>query len=445
MKQLRFIFGTVVVLAVGCNKQVATDDADWSKTQEIGKSADSLSTSFTPYKWNGALLALGGEAGTFAMRFLTEDGAGWRTVPIADPGWVPLDSDPKVNRLVVTRGTIQGDKIELTFIIASLTQDGSFSKKSSRPLILDKSDIFGASTGNVHLSLADRPVTVLFAGGAMGPTQIHIPYCIRGRTMTGNTISSSAGRYNNDVFYTTDAGQSWKVDRISDSYSILPTVCQTVNYYYFVAGKPLENELWYSRKSVEGGGWSSPDSINQTFPSAKGDFTYRAVADGDTMHLCWLDRRNEKERLNPAYPNRQNYEVAYCYRKDSDSSWSKDIILSEGLLYAYAPSISVDGHNVVVAWAGVQHDKDGRNEFDPSDIYYATSKDGGKTWTKPMQVTNGFKSGLTSGRPQVALHEDVIHLFYVQGKLNYKKVSPGMVKLNQPPWPIYYRQRPFPN
>ena len=163
------------------------------------------------------------------------------------------------------------------------------------------------------------------------------------------------------------------------------------------------------------------------------------------MHLCWLDRRNEKERLNPAYPNRQNYEVAYCYRKDSDSSWSKDIILSEGLLYAYAPSISVDGHNVVVAWAGVQHDKDGRNEFDPSDIYYATSKDGGKTWTKPMQVTNGFKSGLTSGRPQVALHEDVIHLFYVQGKLNYKKVSPGMVKLNQPPWPIYYRQRPFPN
>ncbi len=121
------------------------------------------------------------------------------------------------------------------------------------------------------------------------------------------------------------------------------------------------------------------------------------------------------------------------------------MILSEGLLYAYSPSISVEGDKVVVAWAGVKSDKDGRNEWDPSDIYFVTSKDGGKTWAKPMQVTDGFKNGVTSGRPQVALHKGVIHLFYIQGKLNYQEVSAGAAKLNQPPWPIYYTQRPFPD
>jgi hypothetical protein len=121
------------------------------------------------------------------------------------------------------------------------------------------------------------------------------------------------------------------------------------------------------------------------------------------------------------------------------------VILSEGLLYAYSPSISVEGDKVVVVWAGVKNDKDGRNEYDPSDIFYATSKDGGKNWTRPMQVTDGFKAGITSGRPQVALHNGVIHLFYIQGKLNYREVSSGMAKLNQPPWPICYQQRPFPD
>ena len=162
------------------------------------------------------------------------------------------------------------------------------------------------------------------------------------------------------------------------------------------------------------------------------------------MHVCWLDSRHERRRANPVYPGRENYEVAYCHRKDSDASWSKDVILSKGLLYAYSPSISVEGENIVVAWAGA-NDKDGHNEFWPNDIYYAISKDGGNTWTKPVRITEGFKDGITSGRPQVALHNGVIHLFYIQGKLNYEEVSAGMVKLNQPPWPIYYTQRPFPN
>jgi hypothetical protein len=170
-----------------------------------------------------------------------------------------------------------------------------------------------------------------------------------------------------------------------------------------------------------------------------------AVAEGDTIHVCWLDRRHEKKRLNPFNPLRKNYEVAYSHRKDSDAQWSKDVILSKGLLYAYEPVMSAEGEKIVVAWSGVQQDKDGHDSNWPNDIYYATSKDGGNTWAKPMKVTDGFKDGLTAGKTQVALLNGVIHLFYIQGKLNYQEVSSGAAKLNQPPWPSYYTQRPFPD
>jgi translation initiation factor IF-1 len=107
--------------------------------------------------------------------------------------------------------------------------------------------------------------------------------------------------------------------------------------------------------------------------------------------------------------------------------------------------MSVAGDKIVVAWAGVQTAKDWHTDFDPNDIYYITSNDGGKTWAKPLRVTDNIKAGITAGDPRVMLLNGVIHLFYIQGKMNLKELSPGLTKLNQPPWPIYYTQRPFPN
>lgn len=164
-----------------------------------------------------------------------------------------------------------------------------------------------------------------------------------------------------------------------------------------------------------------------------------------TVHACWIDNRHEKTRLNPVYPDRGNYEVVYRYRQDFAQPWSDEKILSNGLLYGFNPDLAVEGQDVVVVWSGIQTAKDGHNEFSPNDIYFVTSKDGGKTWTRPLRVTDNIASGVTAGEPQVALHNGIIHLFYVQGKMLRNQVSPGTRLLNQPPWPIYYRQRQFPD
>ena len=84
-------------------------------------------------------------------------------------------------------------------------------------------------------------------------------------------------------------------------------------------------------------------------------------------------------------------------------------------------------------------------ENGPNDIYYVTSKDSGKTWAKPLKITDRANDGIASGEPRVLLFNGVIHLFYIQGKRESQQLSPGLTKLNQPPWPIYYTQRPFPD
>lgn len=446
MKPIQVAFLFVSAMTCGCSKQFQEDYANWSKVAEVAKSSDSLSASFSLYKWNGTLLTFGGDAGTFAARALRDDGMQWDVISKNDPGWMPMDCDPSTNRIIVSKGALTSGQVEIKFKTCAISPDRKYHETTSDPLILKKEMLFGTSDPNLQMVYGgDRPVQVAYAGGTIQSSYIHIPYCMDGIPFRGKGFVSSEILSANGVFTSTDAGRTWRVERISGpTLGRPPIACRTKGLlYYFALGGTNPNELWNSHRTVFNDSWSPPETLKKTLANTVGDPNLNAVAGDETVHLCWLDRRHEKKRLNPVYPYRENYEVAYCNRKDADAAWNKDVILSDGLLYAYAPSMSVEGNNVVVAWAGVKSDKDGRNEFDPTDIYFVASKDAGKTWRKPMQVTDGFKGGITSGRPQVALHKGVIHLFYIQGKLNFKKTG-GAVKLNQPPWPILYQQRPFP-
>ena len=158
-----------------------------------------------------------------------------------------------------------------------------------------------------------------------------------------------------------------------------------------------------------------------------------------------MDLRHNKWRFNFDGPPVENNEIFYRRRKDSDPDWSKEVMLSKGLVYCYAPTISAEGNNVAVAWAGIPKADKLHTYMDPNDIFYVTSNDGGKTWAKPLKVTDVAKDGITCGMPQVMLLNGVIHLLYTQGATQSRtEPSPGLTKLGVGSWPIYYTQRPFP-
>ena len=187
--------------------------------------------------------------------------------------------------------------------------------------------------------------------------------------MVEQSLEMKGGLFNNGIFYSSDSGMTWQMEKIASFVAWLPSVVKTKNYYYYLAVKNFQRDLWFARKPVEGNSWGSPNVVTKTFCDSALSWKYVAEPQDDTVNLCWLDQRHEKMRLNFEAPTRENYEIAYCQRKDADANWSKDIILSKGMLYSYSPTMSVEGDKIVVAWSGVQTATDWHAPYSPNDIY----------------------------------------------------------------------------
>jgi hypothetical protein len=228
------------------------------------------------------------------------------------------------------------------------------------------------------------------------------------------------------------------MERVSDFETWDNTVCKTKNYYYdFGHGY----NFWSSRKPAGKNNWEPPFRLTETL-GANWRGSCRMLAEGDTVHACWMDSRDNMWRFYIDTVPSENDDIVYRHRKDSDSNWSRDKILSKGLVYSFPPAMSVEGNKIVVVWAGSPSNSRNHSQGDPNDIYYVTSKDGGDTWTKPLNITDKAKEGFVSGTPQVILFNGVIHLFYIQGKPEKRE---PLSQWSPTSWPIYYTQRPFPN
>jgi hypothetical protein len=356
--------------------------------------------------------------------------------------------DGATDRILFAQGYSENDQLVMSALTGRITVTGSLAVRDveERKWTMDKKSLFGETGPNVKLNESGKRESV-----GVGPhTSIlndsnwYFPYCLNAFTVTSHL---ELGPFNNGVFHSTDSGLNWEMEKVSSDFQGFdPSVCKSKEYYYYFATRivPAHGyQLWFSRKLAVGISWDAPKSVTKTFATVYG--RYAAVAENDTVHVCWMDRRHDKWRVSFGGPNIENDDIAYCYRKDSDKLWSKNIILSRGLLYSYAPSMSVEGDKIVVAWAGIRTAGKQHTYYDPNDIYYVTSKDNGKTWAKPLKVTDGVKDGITAGYPQVMLLNDVIHLLYTQGKRESQQISPGLTRLNQGSWPIYYTQRPFPD
>lgn len=366
--------------------------------------------------------------------------------------WAYPAIDQDSDKVFFEQGYTENDQLVMKVLMGRMTGRVVVRDATERKWSEDKRSLFGEPLPNVSLTDPGKRERLSGLGrGLINGHVLYVPYCLDSKVITyrGKSQINEKGPDSNGVLHSIDSGLTWQIERISGAPAALPKMSRTKGYYYYFAAtfapKVAEGwELWFSRKLVNGGSWDLPKPVTKTFGSSALIWKYEAIADEETVHVCWLDERHEKKRSNLVYPFRQNYEVVYRRRNDSDIDWSEDAILSKGFLYSYSPTMSLEGDRIVVAWAGIRTAPDWHTDGSPNDIYYVTSKDGGKTWAKPLKVTDGAKDGMTSGKPQVMLLNGVIHLFYIQGQMKSKQESPGLTKLNQPPWPIYYAQRPFP-
>lgn len=456
MKRILIVQIGILVLSIGCRKPKPSTPLDqgWSAPVTITQSKNGLVGRVVLYNWRNTIIALQGQDDNSAKCFVMSSGDNpWAEASLTGvpPGysWDTPAIDKTSDRVFFQQGYLENDQLVMSVIIGRLTANGNLAMRdvTEKKWLTDKKSLLGETQPNVRLNRPNTRDWPELGIGIINDQDLYIPYSVQGYEVTprGNSFFSdgSKGPFRNGVLHSADAGKTWEMEKMPNFSGGDPSVCRSKNRCYCFTVREEKDEgakLWFTSKSGAGGSWADLSVVTKTF-----GYRYITVPQNDTVHLCWLDRRHEKRRSNPVYPRQGNYEVAYCQRKDSDTSWSKDVILSEGLLYSHSPTMSVEGDKVVVAWSGVHTAGDWHAPSNPNDIYYITSRDGGKTWGQLLKVTDGVKDGITSGEPQVMLQNGIIHLMYIQGKLNLKQELPGLTKLNQPPWPIYYQQRPFPN
>ena len=451
MKILTIIGTFILLLSAGCGKQSAPIAQGWSAPVKITDTQDSLIGSVVLRKLHDAIIAFQPQEDGMAKCFvLNSDSKSWAEVSLAGVPrgyfwWWPAIEQGS-DKVFFERGYIENDKLVMSALIGRMTVNTNLLMKEvvENTWLTSVESLFEKMGSIVHLSESGGRDWPELGVGIINNSDMYIPCSISG--ITYNRVGPVArGPYMNGVFHSVDSGKTWKLENILDFYAEAPSICRSGNNYYYFVANP-SHQLLVSKKIVTGCAWSSVEQVTTNFGGH-----YVLAPQSNVVHLCWLDNRHEKKQLDIGvfpphlYRSFQNCEIVYRQHKDSDNKWGNEVILSEGLLYAFSPSMSVEGDRIVIAWAGVRTGNVWHSTSDPNDIYYVTSKDGGKSWMEPQRITDNIKAEITAGNPQVVLQNGIIHLTYTQGKLKLKQDSPGLTKLNQPPWPIYYQQRPFPN
>jgi len=455
MKPVFILLPSAIICAVvflfGCSNRVAQFDKRWLQPVKVTDSSDMLNEQVHLFKWQNTIIGLYGDKETKCL--LMKNNNSWTEASFSGVSTEYLQGYPSIDQfndtILFGQSCWEEGRITMNVLVSHMANDLKVRDTIERNWSVDKTALFGKDDPNIKLTMPGKRYCVGMDIGIINGSDLYIPYHVEGQKVTqwGKKYMTENGPASSGVFHSSDSGATWQTERISDIVAEWPSVLRTENFYYYISPRGITPgyELWFSRKPVNGSSWDKQETLSKTFAFGMGGY-YAAVGEGDTAHICWMDRRHNKWRFNLEGPTIENDDIAYCHRKDSGSDWSKDVILSKGVLYSYAPSMSVEGNNVVVVWSGIQTAGNVHTEYDPNDIFYVTSKDGGNTWSKPLKVTDGARGGVISGKPQVMLLSGAIHLFYIQGTLeNPKQLSPGLTKLNRQPWPIYYTQRPFPN
>jgi Secretion system C-terminal sorting domain/BNR repeat-like domain len=217
---------------------------------------------------------------------------------------------------------------------------------------------------------------------------------------------------NEEIYYkrSTDGGLSWSTDvRLTNntavSYSPSITVSGSVLHVVWYDDRDGNNEIYYKRSTDGGISWGADTRLSST-PYVSEATT--VAASGSNVHVVWADERDG------------NREIYYKRSSNDGLNWETDFRLTNNTGYSEAPSITVSGSNVHVAW---QDNRDGNFE-----VYYKRSTDGGTTWGPDTRLTNAPGNSL---RTFSTVSGTAVHVVWMDERDGN--------------WEIYYKRDPTGN
>ena len=374
-------------------------------------------------RWNGSAVAVGSDG---AFRVLNESGH-WdektaRGFEIGkNEAFAPVVVDPHGPQAVFFHVTYS-NKVEAIDSLIGATMNPAKQFDAQKKILLRSyvRDLFGKTSSTSGFK---REVRFFCNKGFAEESEIYISYSASADDITERITSTGtrqqtiqAGPSQCGLLYSPDKGLSWQVIRLPQFNTAgQSAVFKTGNTVCYLAADSARG-LWASTTSSNSTNWSKPKLLNDTLEAG-----FLAEAESGTVHLCWMDMRLKKGLGFFIYGDwdigRKNNQVFYRNYRNSDGKWSKERKLSGNLSYCERPSMSVEGDRIVVVWHNMGEairSPLGRrpSPYSRAAIYYATSKDNGRTWSRPTKIQDSENSAGMYPCPKVILHQRAIHVFY---------------------------------
>jgi hypothetical protein len=289
-----------VVLWSGCI-QANQLDQNWTSPIAVSSSIASLGGAVRLLKYQDTLIGVQSLGkGSAKLLFFNRSSNSWSEVPISDPKgylWGYAAIDPQSKKILLPQGYTENDRLVMNVLVGRLMEGGVLRDTTEKQWTTDKEKLFGSASRNVRFTERNelgKRNWPNFGLGVMDGAELYIPYCLGGFTYNENGVAITRGPYIDGVFHSSDGGMTWQMEQVSNYDTFDPSVCRSKDHcYYFATGGMGVNSgwtLWFSQKQIGADSWDVPKLVTKTFASAYGH--YVVATEGDTAHVCWMDRRH---------------------------------------------------------------------------------------------------------------------------------------------------------
>jgi hypothetical protein len=212
----------IVLFLVGCNKQANQVAQGWTLPVSVTASQQADVGGGDLYKWHDTIILLKEQS---IMSRNNNPNNSWTQLPLSGVPdgyafYCPA-LDQASGRIMFEQGFIENDQLMMSAIFVRFTGSRGLQVEAERKWTMDQKSLFGETGSKVKFNgppaRLDRPNrdSADLGIGTLNGLEAYVPYSLHAHTFFGINNSSN-GPFNNGVFHSTDFGETWQMERISD-------------------------------------------------------------------------------------------------------------------------------------------------------------------------------------------------------------------------------------